>query len=357
MKMHIWASMAVILLSCAAAQAQTTIYRETFGRPATDPQPDADGLGNITGNIFDWPTFRPTVAGGPALWQTMGSNASGVSGNAAAGQPIDVANINAGANSDGTTDAYARGLYFMAQQEQGPKLAWTPEFAFNPADYAGLTFAWRQGNDSDTTPFQLAVRIAGQWYVNNTQFFTVGYPDGVANFNASAQPQSFPWDATAANWATLDFDGTFNKDDNTGVDSTVPFATGAAPAADLSGVIDGFGLYSPSNVGTRRFDTFEILGTPVGGGKKGDFDTDNDVDGNDFLRWQRGQSPHPLTSTPDLADWKGNYAKATAAAAAVPEPAAVALVALSAAALLVSARRRADSACAAARRARSRIAA
>jgi hypothetical protein len=38
----------------------------------------------------------------------------------------------------------------------------------------------------------------------------------------------------------------------------------------------------------------------------GDFDGDSDVDGHDFLSWQRGQSPDPL-SQGDLSTWETNY--------------------------------------------------
>jgi autotransporter-associated beta strand protein len=62
---------------------------------------------------------------------------------------------------------------------------------------------------------------------------------------------------------------------------------------------------------------------PAGTGQPGDFDFDGDVDGRDFLIWQQGGSPSPLSST-DLADWEANYGAgpgALAAAATVPEPA------------------------------------
>lgn len=57
---------------------------------------------------------------------------------------------------------------------------------------------------------------------------------------------------------------------------------------------------------------------PVDGG---DFDGDTDVDGDDFLKWQRGESPNGLTPT-DLDIWKQNYGDdfSVAAAVAVPEP-------------------------------------
>ena len=53
--------------------------------------------------------------------------------------------------------------------------------------------------------------------------------------------------------------------------------------------------------------------------KPGDFDLDGDVDGSDFMVWQRGGSPNPVSSA-DLALWKANYATAVAATGAVPEP-------------------------------------
>jgi hypothetical protein len=52
----------------------------------------------------------------------------------------------------------------------------------------------------------------------------------------------------------------------------------------------------------------------------GDFDLDGDVDGRDFLMWQRGESPDPLSAT-DLADWQSNFGAGTlTASVAVPEP-------------------------------------
>ena len=38
----------------------------------------------------------------------------------------------------------------------------------------------------------------------------------------------------------------------------------------------------------------------------GDFDRDGDVDGNDFLIWQLGGSPVPLSAS-DLTDWATNF--------------------------------------------------
>jgi len=54
----------------------------------------------------------------------------------------------------------------------------------------------------------------------------------------------------------------------------------------------------------------------------GDFDGDGDVDGLDFLKWQRGKLASPLSAS-DLADWEMNFGTATplsAASTVVPEP-------------------------------------
>jgi hypothetical protein len=72
---------------------------------------------------------------------------------------------------------------------------------------------------------------------------------------------------------------------------------------------------------------------PVNPVKPGDFDNDGDVDGHDFLSWQRGESPHPLSAA-DLADWQANYgsivsvSEAATGRTAVPEPTTALLTAI-----------------------------
>ena len=88
------------------------------------------------------------------------------------------------------------------------------------------------------------------------------------------------------------------------------------------------GFFSPtiesSSIG------FRVASTPV----LGDFDFDGDVDGSDFLRWQRGGSPTPLSSG-DLANWEANFANPSSVSAlsaisttSVPEPSSLLLGAL-----------------------------
>ncbi len=73
----------------------------------------------------------------------------------------------------------------------------------------------------------------------------------------------------------------------------------------------------------------------------GDFDDDGDVDGQDFLKWQRGESPN-LLSAEDLELWQEQYGTIPplSAALAVPEPTMGALIFGSLACLGIVDRRR-----------------
>lgn len=80
----------------------------------------------------------------------------------------------------------------------------------------------------------------------------------------------------------------------------------------------------------RNADTGAIVSGDielVTSGPNGDYDNDGDVDGRDFLIWQRGNSPTPL-SPGDLAAWQANYGtNPVLAFEAVPEPASLLLFA------------------------------
>jgi hypothetical protein len=78
-------------------------------------------------------------------------------------------------------------------------------------------------------------------------------------------------------------------------------------------------------------------------GADGDFDDDGDVDGRDFLVWQRGESPSSL-SAEDLAAWADAYGAAPglAAVTAVPEPTSIAMAIAALSMLLAFDRRRGE---------------
>lgn len=72
----------------------------------------------------------------------------------------------------------------------------------------------------------------------------------------------------------------------------------------------------------------------------GDFDGDGDVDGRDFLAWQRGQSPNPYSST-DLALWQQTYSDSQLAAlgTSVPEPMSACLILVAGFSAMITRRR------------------
>ncbi|MCH7752458.1 MAG: hypothetical protein IH898_09935, partial [Planctomycetes bacterium] len=89
-----------------------------------------------------------------------------------------------------------------------------------------------------------------------------------------------------------------------------------------------FDLNSTNVSGQDYFDLGALLTVTLVG--PGDFDGNLVVDGADFLRWQRGQSPNPLSAL-DLTAWEDNYgmggALLSSEAAAVPEPSSLLLLA------------------------------
>ena len=77
-------------------------------------------------------------------------------------------------------------------------------------------------------------------------------------------------------------------------------------------------------------------------GPDGDYNDDGFVDGADFLVWQQGGSPNPLTPG-DLEAWKTNFGTsvmATAAVGAVPEPTTLGLALVASSLGWAAARRR-----------------
>ncbi len=75
--------------------------------------------------------------------------------------------------------------------------------------------------------------------------------------------------------------------------------------ADGSGF--SFDLNSTNISGQDYFDPLALLTVTLV--EAGDCDGNLVVDGADFLRWQRGQSPDPFSAS-DLADWEANYGMA-----------------------------------------------
>ncbi len=99
---------------------------------------------------------------------------------------------------------------------------------------------------------------------------------------------------------------------------------------------DSTSLFQSSGIGDKT--DFFTLST---GTQAGDFDGDGDVDGADFLFWQRN---FPTLDASDLADWESNYGSPLSAAegvSAVPEPTTALMLLVGVALMPLAARRRA----------------
>ena len=110
---------------------------------------------------------------------------------------------------------------------------------------------------------------------------------------------------------------------------------------------------SGSGVISVLFDISDYPGSPsyisptfltvINTGYDADFDGNGVVNGSDFLKWQRGESPAPL-SAPDLALWKAQFGSTTQVASvqAVPEPLAITSAILAGLVAIYVSRRRID---------------
>jgi hypothetical protein len=116
--------------------------------------------------------------------------------------------------------------------------------------------------------------------------------------------------------------------------------SGATQNVDLTMAQLSAGLSWEVNIGATSVVLRVLGGT---GGRAGDFDLDGDVDGGDFLVWQRGLGTQ--FDAGDLADWRMNYGTggANASAGAVPEPMSQGLIVVASLALGLARRKRKSS--------------
>jgi PEP-CTERM motif len=298
MNKSMWWPRSVVALTLAvwmasSAQAVVVLYRETFGR---DP---ANGTGNIGTQNFDWGRWN--------LDGTLTSITSGVNGTDP-GKPTDLANVNAGPYyQNATPGPYERGWSFL---DGTSRIAMTPEYSFDPSTYpGGITFSWYQGNQVPGQDFKLAVRAGGSWYVSAATFQNAAVANGAA-FNGGAEFKSLVYDPAAANWLTLNFTGTHDTSTHVSTASSA-ISVGAAPGANLSGAISGFGLYRIATGNNGRFDSFTIeanvtLGDTDGDGIGGEYPDDFNPIKDNFRKSPRTRPQGDLdgSGVVDFADFR-----------------------------------------------------
>jgi hypothetical protein len=116
-----------------------------------------------------------------------------------------------------------------------------------------------------------------------------------------------------------------------------PSTAGAIRSVDLVMYANGSGNGQTGSAaqptGAREFFFNNLLITSPG--VAGDYDADGDVDGNDFLVWQRNLgsttnlaadgSKNGVVDGADLTVWRGHFPSSTGLAAAMPEPSAALL--------------------------------
>lgn len=199
--------------------------------------------------------------------------------------------------------------------------------------------------------------------------------DGVTYISGSTHPfgQSFTIDGdlTLASSSTIQFDiadpgvndlldvsGNFTVSDGFVLQVSLDSSVAASSLVDgdswdlldfgsASGTFDAMDFDLPSLGAYQAWDTSQLLvdGTlsiTMATPQPGDFDLDGDVDGDDFLLWQRNPG------IGNLADWEGNYgykwspivAASTASSTAVPEPGTAVLLLVGVFASASAARRR-----------------
>jgi hypothetical protein len=317
-------SLGVALLAAASAWAQVSVVQD-FEGPLPGPQTYPGGYSFHGGGIGD-----------PIVTEAI------IDTDAAAGIQSYEVTVDA-TNNAGSYFYYGLGGFhgFFAT---GAGFAQGQPGEDDPGNYR-MTFDLKvSGNDGDqaATPVGGAVGLYRSDYeiVNNVDLNgdgTIGPVEGGASGGYDTWHSTFVASVTDNDWTHIVWD----------LDSgTAPTTNGSivpAPVFDDESTFffqiffnsGGFGVDANNII---RIDNVALEFTPATS-NPGDFDTDGDVDGRDFLAWQRGESPAPLSAT-DLTDWQNNYGTGggLASFAAVPEPGSL-LLALSAA-MLVGYRRR-----------------
>lgn len=225
----------------------------------------------------------------------------------------------------------------------------------------GNTYSFGTGTNTDRAFGEVTATVqstCGACFVNNTDFvipsFSIGYTGemwrlGAADAVNDKLDFQFSTNATSLTTGTwtdvnsLDFTSPNNtgpagaKNGNAAANRTVKSPTAIIPPAGIPKGATFFIRWVPSNIAGANdglaIDDFSLSHSP-----SADFDVDGDVDGSDFLRWQRGvgttsgasisvgdSNKDGAVDALDLFVWNSQFGDpppnfATVASISVPEP-------------------------------------
>lgn len=340
--------------------------------------------------VTDWRTYRGTAAttltgqgtNDPIIGDLVGSPAQASFAIGYLGEPV-VLGANVGDKVEFTFGVRFNDVEGMGNQGDNFRFALfdlngeTPDLATggagdgpnyatagtgNTDDFRGYIFGHRGGGGSGA---QGSMRERIATLASGQNAFAATSPNNVtAPTLASVTGDSFPivgdvnGDGAGPNYTGVmtltrtelgvDVSGTFSD----GTETNIYMASdNATPTSSTFGAV-GFLIGGPLNVDQAIFSDVNVSIVPAGGGQDADFDEDADVDGADFLIWQRGFGMANATNADgnadgdsdvdadDLAIWSAKFGlpAQVAAGAAIPEPTSLSLIV--AAGAIVLARRR-----------------
>ncbi len=226
--------------------------------------------------------------------------------------------------------AGAAGSIFASQSQGPPPLGIAPcawiGAAPDAADpWDGVALAWTALLSTNTVNMNARATILGPVYNTAGELLATGRADffdgtleHAIGYDQYGQPVSGEvWTGSFNNGAKTTFSCSNWTSNSSGLGGTVGTAT-------ISN-----GPFQTGSPNCNKSEHLYALSPPIVAVQPGDYDGDFDVDGADFLAWQRGESPDP-TSADDLAAWQDLFGAVPPPASAVPEPtsAALALLAL-----------------------------
>ncbi len=298
----------------------------------------------LSGNTFYAEDFDDSVIGmapfsttGDVDWAAVGQGSRTV----VQEDPADVNNLVLKSDGADTGSASGRAARFSATMAAGLPSAGSVSFRFFFSEL------FHQTSFQDPSVFLVMDDINGNVQNSNTAFgLKVNPGDASPGKFTLASNEVFTGgdfaDLVLGEWitATIDYDLTSMVDNvSVSISSATIGTVTQTLSSDISAMTpDGFFVYNPGSFEAGQGDVFmldDIVWTEAAAGDPGDFDTDGDVDGADFLKWQRDDA-----TAGGLSDWQAGYGTGAAVASlsTVPEPSSCLLLLMGAAAL--AARRR-----------------